>query len=388
MTRLRASLPWFPLALVVLWTTGLRLQLIAAGPDPDLDAQLHFRIGVRLVTERTDLLVHWVWLPLWHLLDAAVYALGGTLTAVRHLSVAFTAASSFALTALLRRHLAAHPAATPWLADAERVIPFVAGAAFALWPLNLRGGASAEPEALFQLLLLVAALAWQSQRALAVGVALSFAVMLRYEAWPLVAVFAALWRFEGRPRRDALAWALPAAAVLAWCVAHRVATGEWLRFFRDNRAYVDEAWRTFRLAERSLDRVRLAPVWYAVGLPSEALRQWAVCLIPGAVWIVRRGPRALTASSAALLATVTVVWVTRRNLGLERHFAALVPAYATMVAAGLVVAAAWAGSRVGPRAARVVVAVALALSLVGFVRWRVRVAERVYLRDAAAAQLP
>jgi hypothetical protein len=59
-----------------------------------------------------------------------------------------------------------------------------------------------------------------------------------------------------------------------------------------------------------------------------------------------------------------------------------------MVAAGLVVAAAWAGSRVGPRAARVVVAVALALSLVGFVRWRVRVAERVYLRDAAAAQLP
>jgi hypothetical protein len=176
--------------------------------------------------------------------------------------------------------------------------------------------------------------------------------------------------------------------VLAWCVAHRVATGEWLRFFRDNRAYVDEAWRTFRLAERSLDRVRLAPVWYAVGLPSEALRQWAVCLIPGAVWIVRRGPRALTASSAALLATVTVVWVTRRNLGLERHFAALVPAYATMVAAGLVVAAAWAGSRVGPRAARVVVAVALALSLVGFVRWRVRVAERVYLRDAAAAQLP
>ncbi len=378
--------PWILLGLVVVWTTVLRLRLIAAGPDPDLDAYLHFQVGMRLASaERVGLAGHWVWLPLWHFVDAAVIALGGGIVVVRYLSVACTAASSVALTCLLRRHLTARPAEAPWLDVAERGIPFAAGAMFALWPLNLRGGASAEPEAFFQLVVVGAALAWQARRPVAAGVALSVAVMLRYEGWPLVGAFAGLWWFGERSRRTAVAWVLPAAAVAMWCVVHRVGMGEWFGFVRENRAYVARAWQEFRLAARPQARVYLAPLWYAVVLPVGALHLWAVWLVPGAVWLVRRGPRALTVSSLVLLATVTGVWVTRRNLGLDRHFAALVPAYATMAAAGLVATVAFAAGRVGGRFVRGAVAVALVLSLAGFVRWRVRSAERVYRRAATAA---
>jgi len=377
--------PWFLLALIVSWTTMLRLRLIAAGPDPDIDAYLHFHIGMRLVSEHVGLEGHWVWLPLWHFVDAAVFALGGGIVVVRYLSVAFTAATAFVLTGLLRHHLTAHPAEAPWLVAAERMIPFVAGASFALWPLNLRGGASAEPEAFFQLVLVLAAFAWQARRPLAAGFALSVAVMLRYEAWPLVAAFAGLWWFGGRGLRAAFAWVLPAGVVALWCVVHRVGTGEWLRFVRDNHTYVDEAWREFRIAEQPLLRVRLAPLWYGVLLPAEALRRWAVWLVPGVVWLLRRGPKALVVSSAMLLATVTMVWVTRRNLGLERHFAALIPAYATMAAAGLVVAVAYVAERLGARFLRAAVGVALVVTLQGFVRWRTASAVASYQRAATLA---
>ncbi|MFO0610862.1 MAG: hypothetical protein U0324_47305 [Polyangiales bacterium] len=381
---LRRAAPWLLVAAAVAYTSVLRLRLIAAGPDADVDAYDHFHIGMRLASERTDITVHWVWLPLWHFVDAAVFALGGGIRHVRLLAVALTAASAFALTELLRRHLAARPTAAPWLAEAERVVPFAAGVAFALWPLNLRGGASAEPEALFQLLLLAAALAWQAERSVATSVALSLAAMLRYEAWPAVAAFGGLWLAERRTARASLAWAMPAVLVAVWCVAHRLATGQWLRFLADNRAYVELAWREFHFDTRDLPRLHQPALWYAVKLPIVALREWAVWLAPGLVWIACRGPRALTAPSLALLATVTVVWVTRRNLGLDRHFAALVPAYATMAAAGLVVTVAWAGARVDRKVARVALGAAMALACVGFVRWRVHAAERSYRRHQGA----
>jgi hypothetical protein len=370
--------------MVVGYTSVLRLGLIAAGPDADADAYDHFHIGMQLVGNPFNVTVHWVWLPLWHFVDAGVYALGGDIAQVRLFAVLCTALSTFVLTALLQHHLRASPSPIPWLAEAERIVPFAAGATFALWPLNLRGGASAEPEAFFQLLLLVATFAWQAERFALVGVALSLAVMLRYEAWVVTAAFGGAWLVQRKSIRAALAWVLPLALVLVWCVVHRVATGEWLRFLSENRSYVEEAWRTFRLAERDLPQLRQPLLWYAVTLPVQTLREWSLWLLPGVVWWVRRGPSALTVSGLALLGTVTTVWVLRSNLGLERHFSGLVALYASMTAAGLVVGVAWAGARLDPRVVRLASATVLALALVGFVRWRVLSAERAYRRDLRA----
>ena len=79
------------LALVVAWATWLRLGLITAGPDPDTDGYAHFQIAHRLAAEWRDLTIHWVWLPLWHLVDLACDALGGGFVAVRLVSVACAA---------------------------------------------------------------------------------------------------------------------------------------------------------------------------------------------------------------------------------------------------------------------------------------------------------
>ncbi len=364
MTALRRHAGWALLALVVAWATWVRLGVIAAGPDPDIDAYSHFQIAHKLVTRWRDLRVHWVWLPLWHAVDFAVYRLGGGITAVRYVSVACAALSSFVLTAALRSHLAARPSPTPWIARAEEVIPWAAGAAHALWPQNLSAGASAEPEALFQLLVLSAAAAWQWRRYALTGAALSLAAMLRYEAWPVLPVFLAMWWRGERTARAAVAWVAPGLAVAAWVALHRWSTGAWLWFLRENGAYVAGAWREFRYAERALPKTEHPWLWYPVIVPFLSVREWLWLALPGAPWLAWRGPRPLALTSAALLAVVTLVWVARSNLGLERHFTAVIPAYATMFAAGVALPVAALASRLWPARhdlARVAVAAALAL---------------------------
>ncbi|MFO0649140.1 MAG: hypothetical protein U0326_23055 [Polyangiales bacterium] len=368
------------LALVVAWATWLRLGLITAGPDPDVDGYAHFQIARRLAAEWRDLKIHWVWLPLWHLVDLACDALGGGFVAVRLVSVACAAASSFALASLLRRHFEENPATRPWLAEAERVIPCAAGVVHALWPQNLSAGSSAEPEAMFQLLALALMLAWQRRRWNLAAASLTAMVLLRYEAWPLLPVMLAMSAYERRLREAARVWLAPGVAVALWVALHRWNTGEWMWFLRENRAYVADAWREFALATRPLPKVAHPWLWYPYTVPFLSARAWLWIAAPGVPWLVLRAPRALVIPSMSLLAVVIVVWVTRRNLGLERHFTVLIPLYATAFAAGVaapVSALAWTLTR--RRAELTRLAVVLATLWVCFSFGKARTRKRAML---------
>ncbi len=355
------------LALAVAWATWLRVGIVRAGPDPDVDAYAHFFIARQLVARPTDLGLHWVWLPLWHLVDLAAYALHGGLVAVRAWSVLCAAASSVVL-ALVVRDGVKHTDLS-WLARAESVMPWAAGVSLALWPQNLSAGASGEPEAMFQLLVLGAVWAWMRRATGLVALCLSLAVMLRYEAWALLPVFALLGGRENRAWRVARAWAVPALVVGAWVIAHRASTGEWLGFVHQNRAWVADAWGRFGFDRRALPKLEHPWRWYAVTVPFLSVRAWLWWVVPGAVWLVVRGPRALVAVSSAMLAFITAVWVARTNLGLERHFSVVVPAYATAFAAGVVLPASWVGERLSRGRVRLGCAVMAALLAVFTARY-------------------
>jgi hypothetical protein len=366
---------WIALALVVAGATWLRLGLIAAGPDPDIDGYAHLQIAHRLAREWRDLRIHWVWLPLWQLVDFVIASLGGGLRAVRLFSVACAAASSFALALVVRDGLAARPATSPWLAEAETVMPFAAGAAHALWPQNLSAGASAEPEAFFQLLVLATLAAWQRRRYAGAAAALSLAALLRYEAWPLLPVFLAMSLREEKRAQSAAVWLAPGVAVAAWVALHRASTGEWCWFLRENRAYVAGVWREFGFATRPLEKLAHPWAWYPYTVPFLSVRAWLWLAVPGLPWFVVRAPRALAVVMGSLLALITLVWVARNNLGLERHFTVVIPAYATMLAAGVaapVAALAWRLSRARADVTRAAVIVALVLAGAGFAKARTR----------------
>ncbi|MBK6534828.1 MAG: hypothetical protein IPF99_36410 [Deltaproteobacteria bacterium] len=114
--------------------------------DPRVDAFAHALIARRLLLEWRDITIHWVWLPLWHLVGAVGAATGHDLSVQRAVSVLASGASPLVLTALLQGR------------DRESYTPFLAGVLCALWPLNVVMGGTAEPEGVFQLLTLLTAL--------------------------------------------------------------------------------------------------------------------------------------------------------------------------------------------------------------------------------------
>lgn len=349
MRRTTNAAPWIALGLVTLFATALRVRFLGVGPDLEGDTYGHATIARQMLTSWRDIRVQWVWLPLWHLvgLGAALASLDVILQ--RWLSIAAAAAAPLLLARVLRDH------------DRDTPAPFLAGAFLALWPLQVFLGASGEPEATFQVLALLACLAWERGRPVSAGVALGLAALLRYEAWALPPVYFALWWARGRPARGAWSWAIPAAVVAAWLTLHRLAVGEWLWFMRENARYVAEAWVQFQLDAGGSRAVRDAPFWYVYLVPREAVGWVLAFAVPGLFALLRRAPRSFTASGLALLAFVTAVWVHRSNLGLARHFMNVVPLYAALIGAGVTVVAGVAARSVRRPTWAPVVAVALAL---------------------------
>src|SRR5581483_4798843 len=202
------------------------------------------------------------------------------------------------------------------LSGAEAVIPFAAAVLFALWPGGIETGESGEPEAFFVCLLLGTCLSWERGASVTAGVLLALAALTRYESWVLPGVFLALWFTRRRTPRGAAVWVTPGVAIVAWCGVHAVLTHEPLEFLRVNHDYVRGAWQELRLQERRTPAVQHPWVWYPYLVPRQSLGDTLWLCIPGGLWLLIRGPRALTVTGTVLLAFITVVWVRRMNLGL------------------------------------------------------------------------
>jgi hypothetical protein len=312
------------LAALAVALAAVKLALIASGPELDTDAYGHAVIGRRFLVDPGNVHLHWVWLPLWHVVHAAFARAGSGLDALR----AVDAVASSAAPLLLARTLA--PFAPP-----RSPLPCAAGALLALSPQCVALGASSQPEALFQLLLLLACRAWERDRPARAGLVSAAAALLRYEAWLLPGVWFGLWALGPRRPARALAFALPSLAIAGWCTLHHERTGEWLAFVRENHDYVRDAiahagypWGREPNALRGLG-------WYAITQPYRDYGAWAALALAGLPWFATRAPRSHRALAGALLAFLTYGTVAHKHLGLARHYVALAPFFATAMAAGL-----------------------------------------------------
>lgn len=371
-------------------SAALKFALIAAGPELDTDAYGHAVIGRRFLIDPGNIHLHWVWLPLWHVVHAALAALGSGLEALRFADVALSSASPLLLALTLARR-----------APADSPLPCAAGALLALSPQGLHLGTSSQPEAFFQLLLLAACLCWEHERPALAGLVSSVAVLLRYEAWLLPGVWFALWalglrappRSRSRSLSRALAWLWPSLAIAGWVVLHRERTGEWLAFVRVNHDYVRDAIAHAGYPWGLEPSVWRGLAWYPLTQPYRDYGLWALLALAGLPWFARRAPPSHRALAAALLAFLTYGTVAHKHLGLARHYAALTPFYAAAMAAGAIamagaIAARWSTRctiRPAPAAWLAVALVALAQTL-PFARFLFDAHQRAFLPEREAAR--
>ncbi len=337
----------FAISALAVW----RAACILAGPDVDTDAYAHHMIARAILADPRDLAVHWVWLPLFHYVQVPLVALGGTMMHVRWANVALAAAVPCLLFAYVRR-------TTRSSGDAEvppDATALVAALCAGACPIAMQMGTTAQPEPLFALLVLGVAIAFERRRYWAAAAMLAPAVMLRYEAWAVLAAVGGMlavepyWRRRaglaaepGNPLRPWIAVAVPVLFIAIWAVLRRPVDGQWFGFLRQTHEFAHGALKERSGGARGAAELALDAAYYPIVVPVRVLGP-VLWLAPfGVVRTVRQQGVRFVLVLVACLGFVSLTWVMRSSLGLDRHFVVVVPLYATFAAQGATVLADWA----------------------------------------------
>jgi 4-amino-4-deoxy-L-arabinose transferase-like glycosyltransferase len=346
----------WPVLAVVIFLALWRTAFVLAGPDPDSDAYGHHAIARQILVDPKNLTVHWVWLPLFHYAQAlAILVFGATMDTVRLANVCISAAVPIFLYLALRDTRRDRRDPKDAASAANDPVPALAAIVCALNPIAMQMGTTGQTEPSFALLAMLSAWALVRDRFRALAIVLTLAVLLRYEAWSILCGVIALFVVERvfpkiKGDRRSIPWwvvASPVLAVLGWAALRRPVDGSWFWFLRGTREFANGALgakSSFQLggAQLAKDLTR-----YAIEIPWRVVG-WPLLLVPfGLVRTVRREGLRFVTPFVSVLGFVTLAWVMRSSLGLDRHFVALVPFYATMIANGMVVIGAFLASIVG-----------------------------------------
>jgi hypothetical protein len=234
----------FALALLSVPAVLVRLWVIHHAPEPDADAPGHLGIARALLSDPTNVAIHWVYLPAYHFLLAAFLLLGLNGDTIRLVNCVLAALVPF----LVLRYGES-------TADREdgpsRYVPWMAATFCAVSPLVNLLGTSAQQETLFTLLVLGAVWSIDKGRFVVAGAILALASLVRYEAWGAVVLliaFRAVGEVPSIMRRlsDRLARACRLPLVIAapsvvaiggWFLAHELREGAWFGFLRELYRY-------------------------------------------------------------------------------------------------------------------------------------------------------
>jgi hypothetical protein len=245
-------------------------------------------------------------------------------------------------------------------------------------------GVSAQQEALFALIVLLAASAIDARRMRSAGLLLAAACLVRYEAWGAAAAASAqgvLLRVAPRSIKERLGsfgdplppavFVPPLLAMASWLLVHRLVDGEWLGFLR--------ALYVFTHMQRSvLTRGPLFDaVWFPIAIPLMQFGPALLFLPFGVRGLLSRGWLIPLAVYAFLLAS----YAGGGSLGGARYYGSLVPFFCAAMARG-VSSPSLRAKGISPRACRAALWGILALLTAANFVWmgRVEGAQRDALR--------
>ncbi len=354
------------LALALAAMALLRLAVVATLPDSDTDAYGHFAAARALLAHPDRVADHWVWLPGWHGVLALLITMRAGFVGAR----LFNAALAILIPIVLYRMVRPR---------SERAA-IVAALAMTIVPLSSLLATSAQSETLFALSLVGGAAALARGRGLVAGACLAVACLLRYEAWAATVALGVgvAVRGDARSRRaTALAIVFACAPVIAWCAIRARADGRWFAFIPETIQFVGGPGHGMGL---------LGLLHYTLFVPAKVLGPTVLLALIGVRAAARVAPE-LAWASLGILAFLTATCVFGGSLGLDRHFAALVPFACVAIGFGaLRVSEAWT------RAGAAALVATLAVHVVWYVsstraRWDAQQAAAEWV-DANSAGAP
>jgi hypothetical protein len=325
------------LFLLVALPIGLRAVLLPFVADFEADAYARMQLTEHLA----DALRHHgpllpamyipVWPPAWHLTCALFELVWPSAYYVpKVLSAIFGGLTPVLVYALARR------------ISGEVAPALLAWALVALAPLEVLYATSGMSEAFYGFWFVLAALAFvyaerDNAWLLVSAAALIPPSLTRFDGWILLPALVPLAVWQGRARLSIAlgAFALVAAAPIAWFALDWQVTGKPLAFLAAHRAYVEHFYATYAFHDLYKDR---GPIGFAfhLGCLLATLGVFTTVIGLRAAWRERgRDARGLAAWMAIVFLYLFAMWILRRQMGWRRHYLALGACLAVFAAIGL-----------------------------------------------------
>lgn len=296
----------------------------------DTDAYVHHTIARQIVMSPKDLSIHWVWLPLFHYISAGAILLGAKMDDVRFANIIIWAFVHVILFFFLYKQKT----------ENNLFITFLSSVLCALFPIGILMGTTAQPEPLFALLVLLFIISATNKRYITSAIILSFACMLRYEAWAVLFVTAILYLYDMIKQRKLFIEkkifniVLPSLVILTWAILREPFDGRLFGFLFQTQQFANDALNQSNSLQGGILKILYDIIYYPVFIPFLFIGI-NLLFIPFGIKKFCIYNKWFLFSGAGILAFITLSWIMKSNLGLDRHFVSLIPLYSTLTAYGI-----------------------------------------------------
>ncbi len=306
-----------------------QLYFILKFPDVDTDAYIHHSIARQIILSPKDLGIHWVWLPLFHYLSAGGIILGANFFTIRFVNIFIWSLIPIILFFFLFNNKE----------ENNLFIAFTSSMLCALFPIGILMGTTAQPEPLFTLLILLFAICSEKNKFILSSILLTLACMLRYEAWAVLFVAFIFYFLEFVKTKKIfnekfIVSFIPTLAILIWAILRIPFDGKFFGFLFKTQQFVKEALNQTSSFQGGFFKVILDFIHYPIIVPF-LFMGINILLIPFGFIKVLKTYKWLLFSGLGILVFITISWIAKSNLGLNRHFVALIPLYSIVASYGL-----------------------------------------------------
>lgn len=310
---------------IIIW----QILFIIRIPDVDTDAYVHHSIARQIIISPKDLSIHWVWLPLFHYISSGVILLGGNLETIRFINIFIWSSVPIIIFFYLYNRKNEY----------NLFIAFVASIVCVFFPIGILMGTTAQPEPLFALLVLLFVISSEKNKYILASIILAFACILRYEAWAILFITFILYLTEtiknkkifNRKLYNVL---LPSSFILIWAVLRLPFDGKFFGFLFQTQQFVNEALNESNSFQGGLFKIAKDFFHFPIIIPA-LFMGINLLFVPFGIKKGINNNKWLLLSGLGILVFITLSWILKSNLGLNRHFVVLIPMYSVLAAYGL-----------------------------------------------------
>lgn len=277
-----------------------------------------------------DLSIHWVWLPVFHYLSAGAILLGAGMQLIRFSNVIIWISIPVTMFFFLYKNEN----------ENKLFIAFLSALLCGLFPIGILMGTTAQPEPIFTLLVLLFVISSSGRKYIISSIILSLACLMRYEAWAVLGAVFALFIIDCFRERKiivdlrALTFILPALFILLWAILRLPFDGKLFGFLSQTQQFANDALKESNSFQGGFLKIIKDFFHYPVVIPV-LFSGLNILFLPFGIKSLHRNYKLLFYTGTAILAFITLSWMMKSNLGLNRHFVSVIPLYSVLTAYGI-----------------------------------------------------